>query len=183
MNVADILSEHARTRPHHPAIEDGARTVTYGELDKLVDAAAANLQAAGIGRGDLVAVLLDDSIDHLTILCALARVGATIFSLNATASELELEASVAGVSAKAIVLETPRQLGRGLLPLDTRKLLQEPRAPFRKTSAGGDDPLMLIQSSGTTGAPKSFLRSHAEVETWIARYVRGYRWTPAERSA
>ena len=91
MNIADILIEHARDRAGHPAIEDGDRIVTFGELDDLVDTAAANLQAAGVEPGNIVAVLLDDSADHLIILCALARVGAVIFSLNASASRPELQ--------------------------------------------------------------------------------------------
>ena len=61
MNITDILTEHARNRPDHPAIEDGERIVTYGGLDRLVDGAAANLQAAGIEPGDTVALLLGES--------------------------------------------------------------------------------------------------------------------------
>ena len=56
MNITDILRQHARDRAGHPAIEDGTRIVTYGELDDLVNIAAANLQTVGIAAGDIVAV-------------------------------------------------------------------------------------------------------------------------------
>lgn len=182
MNIADILAEHARNRAGHPAIEDGARTVTYGELDGLVDAAAANLQAAGIETGDTVAVLLDDSADHLIVLCALARVGAVIFSLNSNASKAELENSLASVTVKAAITPGLKFSHSELLWLRAKDICQPAAQPFDGKSAGDDDPLLLIQSSGTTGAPKSFLRSHAELGEWIARYTRGHGWSADERS-
>ena len=107
MNIVEILSDHARNRPDHPAIEDGARIVTYGALDGLVDGAAANLQAAGIEPGDIVAIALEDSADHLIILCALARVGAVIFSQNPFASEAELEKSLATAPVSAVISSEP----------------------------------------------------------------------------
>ena len=57
MNITAIHSEHARLRPDQAAIEDGARIVTYGELEAVTNAFAANLQAAGIAPGDRVAVM------------------------------------------------------------------------------------------------------------------------------
>lgn len=181
MNIADILTEHARDRAGHPAIEDGERIVTYGELDGEVDAAAANLHAAGVGPGDIVAILLDDSADHLVILCALARVGAVIFSLNPAASRTELEKSLASAAVKAVITPGPRLSSGGLLWLRAKDICRPAPIRFDVQGAGDDDPVMLIQSSGTTGAPKSFLRSHADVVAWVERYTRGHGWTTDER--
>ncbi|MCZ6846295.1 MAG: class I adenylate-forming enzyme family protein [Alphaproteobacteria bacterium] len=181
MNIAEILSEHARDRARHPAIEDGERVVTYGLLDSLVDAAAANLHAAGIQPGDIVAVLLEDSADHLIILCALARAGAVIFSLNSNASKVELETSLASVAVKAVITSGQRLPHREVLWLTAPDICQPAAQTFVGNSAGDDDPVMLIQSSGTTGAPKTFLRSHADVVAWIERYAHGHGWRADER--
>jgi len=181
MNIAEILTEHARNRAGHPAIEDGDRVVTYGELEGLVDAAAANLQAAGIRSGDIVAVLLDDSADHLIILCALARVGAVIFSLNSNASKVEIEKSLASVAVKTVITPGGRLSGDDMAWLRVKDICQPAAQPFDGKSAGDDDPVMLIQSSGTTGAPKSFVRSHADAVAWIERYARGHGWSADER--
>ena len=106
MNITDILTAHARTRPDYPAIEDGERIVTYAEIDAAVSDAACNLQAAGIGAGDIVAVMLPDSADHLVILCALARAGAVIFSLNPSLSKVVMGRSLNSVPVKAVVAHT-----------------------------------------------------------------------------
>ncbi|TDI55169.1 MAG: long-chain fatty acid--CoA ligase [Alphaproteobacteria bacterium] len=181
MNITDVLSEHAHNRTEHPAIEDGERIVTYGELDGLVDAAAANLHAAGIEPGDTIAILLDDSADHLIILCALAQVGAVLFSLNSNASKVELENSIASVPVKAVISLGPRLSDDGLLWLRAKDICQPAARPFDGKSAGNDDPLMLNQSSGTTGAPKSFLHSHAAMLDWMARNIEVQGWSREER--
>ncbi|MFT5489583.1 MAG: long-chain acyl-CoA synthetase [Alphaproteobacteria bacterium] len=158
------------------------RIVTYGELDGLVDSAAANLQAAGIKPGDIVAILLNDSADHLIILCALARISAVIFSLNASASKAELEKSLASAPVKAVITAGSRLSGGEFLWLRAKDICRPAAQPFDGKSARDGGPLMLIQSSGTTGAPKSFLRSHAELGEWIGRYARGHGWSADERS-
>ena len=81
MNISHSISEHALARPDHPAIEDGDRVITYAELDRRVDGAAANLYAAGITPGDVVGVMLPDSAEYLITLLALARAGAVIMAI------------------------------------------------------------------------------------------------------
>jgi acyl-CoA synthetase (AMP-forming)/AMP-acid ligase II len=181
MNIVDILSDHARNRPDHPAIEDGARIVTYGALDGLVDGAAANLQAAGIKPGDIVAIALEDSADHLIILCALARVGAVIFSVSMGASEVELAKSLDSAAATAVIASGARSQGRERLWLQLKDICQPSTNSMGVSGAEDKDPVMLIQSSGTTGSPKSFLRSHADLQTWMARYTQGHGWSADER--
>jgi hypothetical protein len=46
VNITDVFTELAKTRPDHPAIEDGDRIISYGDLDPLVNNCAANLQNA-----------------------------------------------------------------------------------------------------------------------------------------
>ncbi|NKB48780.1 MAG: AMP-binding protein [Alphaproteobacteria bacterium] len=181
MNITDILAEHARNRPRHPAIEDGERIVTYGALDGLVNAAAANLYAAGIKPGGIVAIQLNDSADHLVILCALARVGAVIFSLNAAISRAELEKSIESVAVKAVIMTAPQLAGGDRLWLMPKDICRPKSKPFEEPVVGGVDPVMLIQSSGTTGTPKSFVYSHNDMNEWTRRYARSQGWTADER--
>ncbi|NNE85043.1 MAG: acyl--CoA ligase [Alphaproteobacteria bacterium] len=181
MNISDILADHARNRPDHPAIEDGARIVTFGALDGLVDDAAPNLQAAGIEPGDIVAIALEDSADHLITLCALARAGAVIFSASAGASEAGFAKSLDSVAAKAVITSGARSPGGERLWLYAKDLCQPAAVSFKRPATGDGDPVMLIQSSGTTGTPKSFLYSHLDMNAWTERYANSQGWTADER--
>lgn len=114
MTIADHIARHARERPGHPAVEDGDRVVTYGTFNGEVDEAAANLQAAGISPGDLVAVMLPNSAEHLVILCALARAGAVVFSLAPTMPAGEFGMAIAGLGVKAVIAPAQRAPVSGL---------------------------------------------------------------------
>jgi acyl-CoA synthetase (AMP-forming)/AMP-acid ligase II len=181
MNVAAILGEHARDRPEHPAVESGERIVTYQALDRMVTETAANLQAAGVGVGDVVAVMLPDSIDHLVVLYALARAGAVIFPIDISLSPKDRAATLAVVSVKAIVATKPATKAGDPAVLPIADLRRRPSRPFEAPEIGDDDPVAVIQSSGTTGAPKTFIRSHAQKREWLRRNVPGHGWTADER--
>ena len=66
--MPDLIRAHATSRPDHPAVVDGDRTVTFAELDALVDRAAAALQRDGVKRLDAVAMCGPSSIEYVTIL-------------------------------------------------------------------------------------------------------------------
>jgi len=186
MNVVDILAEHARDRADHPAIEDGDRIVTYGDLDSLVTRAAANLLDAGIEPGDFVGVMLPNSADHIVLLCALARLGAVALAIDGGLPPGECERAAEGLEVKAVVAATGARVldGPALLPLyqicgdgraDTGRLARlRPARPF-------DDhrPLLLAQTSGTTGKPKRLLPNHAQFLS-MSRPFSGL-FTPSER--
>ena len=53
MNVAEPLAHHARASAHKPAIVQGDRVVTYGELDPLVRRTASHLRSLDLGQSDV----------------------------------------------------------------------------------------------------------------------------------
>ncbi|MDP6708026.1 MAG: class I adenylate-forming enzyme family protein [Alphaproteobacteria bacterium] len=181
MNTTDRLKSHARDRADHPAIEEGQRTLTYRELDAAVDNAAANLQAAEIGVGDVVAVMLPDNTNHLIILCALARVGAVLLPFDVAMQPAAVAKRLAPYSAKAIVQTTPSGAIGGPVPLTVAALCQPATRSFVAPELGGDHPVALVQSSGTTGVPKTILRSHTEKQEWVSRIIPIQGWTQDER--
>ena len=111
MNIADRLTEHAGRRPDHPAIIDGARTITYAELDPLVRRTAAHLAALGIGQGDLVGLSLGDNADHLVLLYAVARLGAAILPMDVRWTQSEKSGLVEFFKARLVVCEEGGEIG------------------------------------------------------------------------
>ena len=55
--------------------------------------AAANLHLAGIQAGGVVAVMLSDSINHIVVLYALARLGTIKFAIDLTQPKRKRERS------------------------------------------------------------------------------------------
>ena len=52
--LTDLLREHARARPEHPALVQGRARLNWRELDTLMDRVAAALQRDGLVPGDAV---------------------------------------------------------------------------------------------------------------------------------
>ena len=61
MNLARILADRAAEHPGRPALMFEGEVVSYGELDRRTDVAAAALRAAGVGLGDRVAIRLPNT--------------------------------------------------------------------------------------------------------------------------
>lgn len=184
MSIADKLLEHAQNRPVHQAIEDGDQVVTYADLPRRVRSAAANLQASGLKPGDAAGIMLPDSADHLIALYGLVKAGVTILSINKFLPQSEKESVIAGLGAKAIIAEAGAGPLAGLPVLEIGQICGSGDAveTFVAPLLGPDDPFMFVQSSGTTGAPKTSLWSHAQMAEWIRRYGDNQGWNPSDRS-
>src|SRR5439155_9950308 len=70
-----LLCDHAAGRPGDFALRDGARRLTWGALKTMVDAVAADLDDAGLKRGERVAVWLPNRVEAVAIFLACSRQG------------------------------------------------------------------------------------------------------------
>lgn len=88
--LADVLSEHRRSRPLLDALVDGDRRLTWPQLDRRVNRLANALQAAGLEQGDHVLWLGQNSFRVVECLLAAARLGAVFCPANWRQSEHEM---------------------------------------------------------------------------------------------
>src|SRR5688572_3355372 len=81
MYVGDILGRRALYTPDNMAVVDAGkvphRSFTYSELNKRAKQLANWLRdGAGIGKGDRVAILCYDGVEHLDVFFACGKLGA-----------------------------------------------------------------------------------------------------------
>ena len=181
-----------RTWPGRVAVEEGARTLTYRELDRLVDRISGWLAANGVGRGDRVAILSENSASYVAVMLACARVGCILACQNWRLTARELRHCISLVEPKMMLVsdrfatlldEVEGGGSGGAAPrhrldaaLAARWVEAEPPAPAAAAAAAaaGDlDPeaiLLILYTSGTTGLPKGAAISHR------AELVRNLAW-------
>ena len=70
-----LLQKHAAERPEAPALRDATRRLSWAELLRAVDAVAADLDAAGLKRGERVAVWLPNRVEAVIVFLACSRQG------------------------------------------------------------------------------------------------------------
>jgi len=90
LTLGDVLREHTRSRPGQLAAVDGEVRLTYPALDARVNRLARALAGAGVGPGDRVLWLGQNSYRVLELLLAAAKLGALFCPANwrQTADEL-----------------------------------------------------------------------------------------------
>jgi acyl-CoA synthetase (AMP-forming)/AMP-acid ligase II len=186
MNIADAIFDHARERPDHPALEDDDRVFTYAELAALVVSVSTALRTRGIASGDFVGVALPDSIGHVAVLYALAKIGVASVAIEETELEKDKLAALCGISAKAAITRNDTVSIPGVATIPADELFRDltgARGPKPLPAPDNDRDLTLTiaQSSGTTGEPKRLLITHNQMIGICRRLSGMLALTPADR--
>ncbi|MFD3745674.1 AMP-binding protein [Nocardia sp. NPDC058633] len=135
--------------------------LTYGDLAERSRRFATALAARGIGRGDRVGVLMGKRAELVIALVAIARLGAVYIPLFTAFAAPAIEMRLTAARARVVVTE-PSQVGK-LDGLEVTtivageqfdRLVDESMPTTETVAVGGDAPLILLFTSGTTGAPK-----------------------------
>ena len=166
------LAERSALHPHDVAVvADGSEDMTYAELDRRVGDVAARLIAAGIGEGERVAVVADNSPAHLVAAFAVWRAGATLVTIYPSSGSAELafaidDADPSLVVAGSRVLDSVRRATRGTAPVveltESETVVDVPVSSTARTSAPAtDSPALICYTSGSTSRPKAVMHTHA----------------------
>ncbi len=161
--------------------------VTYREYAERTERIAGGLAAAGVGDGDVVALLLTNRPEAYIVDAAAMHLGCAPFSIYATCPVEEVTWLLEQSGAKVVATEpafAERVLAAvGQLTPPPQVILVEGEAPGARTLAdveatpppagfdftatwkavGGEHPITLIYTSGTTGLPKGVTHSHNSI--------------------
>ena len=182
-DLSALFSSQAQATPDAVALEDGSFSLTYAELDAKVDALASRLRHRGVGRDNLVGILLGRSADYVISCLAALRAGGAFLVLE-LAYPPGLLADVLDDARPTVVITHTTYVGQvkssvPLIVLD----VQEPEkdegsvtnGPSNGLEAVADDDLerlaFVSYSSGTTGRPKGIANPHrAAVRSYDLRF-------------
>ena len=105
MNWSYVLETNAEKFPDKEAVVYGDRRITYRELNGRVNGLAKGLLDLGIGKGDIVAILLFNCPECIEITFAVNKIGAVWLPLNFRLVGAELSYILNNAEAKALISE------------------------------------------------------------------------------
>ncbi|TWV30606.1 AMP-binding protein [Streptomyces misionensis] len=189
--VDAMLRRSARRTPTRVAVEYGARSWTYGELDDAVSRAAALLLAEGLAPGDRVGAYGHNSDAYLIAFLGCARAGLVHVPVNHHLTGDDL-AYVVGQSGSALVLADPGLAGQ--LPPDARVLPLRDRddsfltrlaatPPYDGPGPSAEDLAQLLYTSGTTALPKGAMMTHRALVHEYLSAITALDLRPGDRPA
>ncbi len=162
---------HAKSAPDRPAVimAGSGETMTYGDLDERSSRLARVLHDAGLRRGDVLALLAENTIRYLEVYWAAMRSGLYLVAINRHLAPTEVAHIVSDSDARAMVASAGlRELAEATVPL-TPKIAHRyafggavaGHESYEAALAGAGEPLAeqprgstMLYSSGTTGLPK-----------------------------
>jgi long-chain acyl-CoA synthetase len=170
-NIPQLLQERVADAPDKVFLisEADERHWTYSEFEQAVDRAAAFLHSHGIGKGDVVSLLMPNSPEYIIAYFACWQIGAIAGPVNSLLKREEIEWVVGNSESKLLVtLDGPENDGlreRFGVPNVKMDLTSLPPASSedRSIDITPDDDAIIIYTSGTTGKPKGCLLAHGNI--------------------
>lgn len=170
LSLARWLPDRAALTPDRVAIDFAGRLITYAELASAATERAIALAATGRKRGDRIATLARNCPEQVALFFACAMAGFVLVPLNwrLTAAELAYQLGDADPSV-LLTDQSMEKLGKETAGLSCRveSLLDAPAVgtllpgEVPGTPVSGEDPLLMLYTSGTTGRPKGAVLTHA----------------------
>lgn len=175
--IVDMVRESALKHPQRDAVVCGKTRLTWAEFDTRINRVANLLLSLGVGKGDNVAILSENSVAYAELFMGILRAGACVVPLSSMASAEALEKMMTDCGARLVFLsDRYRDLAAGFAgPPVLARVAIDYSAPdaqdYERLMAAApqtdpmipvafSDPFNLIYSSGTTGTPKGILHNH-----------------------
>ena len=184
-NVATLFAERAAAMRDAVAIIDRYkgrdRTTTFGELEDQGARTAALLRRMGLGRGDVVLLGHPPGVELYATVLAILRIGAVAMIVEPGAGKHGIAEACAMASPRAIfaparvlavamTIPAVRRIRLRItsswwFPTATSLAASRSLTPDRHVACfAADAPAILTFTSGSTGAPKGAIRTHALLE-------------------
>ena len=184
--LGDLADELAAKYGDRVALESERGSLTYREWNRRADQIARWVRSRGLGKGDVIALLMPNRIEYMSIWLGIAKAGAATALINTNLTDEALAHSIRVVAAKIVIVDpslvqafaTARPLldgatdvwaygAAGELPrldLALDALPAGPLAADEKPRLTIDDRCLYVYTSGTTGLPKAANLNHYRVQ-------------------
>lgn len=194
MHLETFLEQSALRSPAKVALVCGNRRWTYADVDQAANQLAHGLLAAGIQRGDRVAVCLENSFEAVVAIFAILKAGAVFVMVNPTTKSDKLATLLNNSRASALIAfgrklmaveslwsQTPHLAtvvvvgpavtvaapGKAFLAWEEVLTAQASRVAAPAKRVLDIDLAALLYTSGSTGTPKGVMFTHLNIVSAI----------------
>ena len=179
-NLRELLEERVQVNPekHFLFSEADGRSYTYASFDAAVNRAVRLLAAHGVGKGDVVSLLMPNSAEYIIAYFACFKMGALAGPINSLLKPPEMAYVINNSEAKALLVNSEflpqiESIMDELPSLDAVIEFDDEREASGNFSGERehlpvatlerDDEAIIIYTSGTTGKPKGCLLTHGNL--------------------
>lgn len=180
--LTELIERAIRRTPDAPALVFGSETLNYAEFEARRNALSDRLAAAGVRRGDLVAVAAPRSFELVLALTAILRIGAAYLPLDPEHPPQRLATILESARPKAVLSFSHL---KEIFPESTPLLLFDEEAGDVPAAIADapmpSDAAYVIYTSGSTGTPKGVVIEHRAIVNRLEWMRMHYNFTSADR--
>ncbi|MFD8619295.1 amino acid adenylation domain-containing protein [Streptomyces sp. NPDC059513] len=193
--IVERLLARFRATPDAIAIDTGATTLTYRELDRASHALAARLLAHGVTAGGLVGLLTEPGADAVVSVVAVLRAGAGWVPLDSGHPIARLTDQLSRSGARTVLCHAAtRAVGEALgdvtlVDIDMSTAVPVPEGAAEEpvgsvdANAGADAIAYVIFTSGSTGRPKAVPIIYRSMENYLSWAISTFGYDEHDRLA
>ena len=180
LSVAELFQIQANKTPKSIAVinRDGKK-YSYLTFMNRVLCLSSFLISKGLKHGDRVSIISENCIEYLELQIAAAKIGVIVAAINWRLSDKEIDYCINLVKPKILFLSNRYKDKKNSLKIkninqvfiyndEYEKKIRNTKPYLGKGLANGEDILVILYTSGTTGNPKGAMISH---RAFIARAI------------
>ena len=184
--VVSLFEAAVERHPDNVAVIYEDISLTYREADAASDRIAAYIRRLGLGRGDVVSILIPRGIYQVVASLGALKAGCAYQPLDATYPEERLNFMIQDASAGLLI--TTEELGGKITEYSGARLTLEEIAAMSDAADAADvsacrpeDTFILLYTSGSTGVPKGVKLTHGNLACFISWYRDFYELNEQDR--
>src|SRR5687768_12831220 len=178
LSMGRSLAANAARFPNKMAIHDLNRRITYKDLNARVNQLAYGLREVGLQKGEHAAILFGNTIDHLLMIYAVAKLGAVSVVLDIKWKPREMMRALRFFDCRLLLYDNdydsslPPELldglklgafsrgGAGASKTSIAEIMHGRSEQEYPSDVRDEDLFMIMLTAGTTGTPKGCLVNH-----------------------
>ncbi|KAL3475924.1 hypothetical protein BJX99DRAFT_259001 [Aspergillus californicus] len=180
--VSKRIDQVVRTCADHVAVKEVGRSegLTYRALGEHVGVLAAHLAESGVGPGSRVCVCQQPSEKWIPCMLAIWRLGAIYVPLDVNNPAGQMALVVQDCQPHIILCDSEAEATihrMTSITVDTLNISRcdgnaKPNRPCLEDQSAAEHCSVILYSSGTTGRPKGFQLSHANLQSQLEGFTR-----------
>lgn len=184
--VVPEFRKRAAEAPGAEAVVCGEVRLTYGELDRLSENLAAHLEKCGVGRGDVVSILIPRCEYMAVTPLGVLKCGAGYQPLDPGYPPERLDFMMKDANAAALIADRSlldRVPGWKGPVVFTDEIPLLPDAEKLDVVPDDADLFIMLYTSGSTGVPKGVMLEHGSLAAFCGWFIDHYGLSPESRAA